>query len=202
MSLVDMQRAIAQIYTQTDIRQAFFSDPNAVGHQLNLDDTDIARLTCLSKKQVEQFAASLKRKRLNEIRKLLPTLHRCLGKRFSAYFWRYAETYHPKGIRKHHHDAYQFCQFLIGLPAEDRADCPWLLDLAACEAVLLQSSRPWLRWRFLQYDISMLADSASPSEIDVAIPRRPTLAIWLRRPGTVVVHRRSLAFSWPVSASN
>ncbi|NEU71037.1 hypothetical protein PI95_000210 [Hassallia byssoidea VB512170] len=111
MGLAQTQQVLAQLYTNTNFRERFFANPEAVGTELKLSD-DEAQQLAQSARQINIFANSLKWKRLGEVRELLPRTSKVLGKDFTALFWQYAETYLPQGIKKHLQDAIAFANFL------------------------------------------------------------------------------------------
>lgn len=111
MGLAQTQQVLAQLYTNTDFRERFFANPQAVGVEFELSD-DEAQQLAQSAQQINIFANSLKWKRLGELRELLPRTAKVLGKDFTALFWQYAETYLPQGIKKHREDAIAFANFL------------------------------------------------------------------------------------------
>src|SRR5690349_6627866 len=95
MGLADVQGVLAQLYTNTALREHFLTDPRGVGQQLGLETADIEQIAQLSAQQVTRFAHSLHNKRLGEVYKLLPLSYKVLGKRFTALFCQYADTYIP-----------------------------------------------------------------------------------------------------------
>src|SRR4249919_2832862 len=105
MGLAEVQLVLAQLYTNTALRERFLSDPQAVGTELGLAPTEIQEVAQISARQVTLFANSLRSKRFGEIRKLLPLTYKVLGQKLHALFQQYAETYVPHGIKKHHDDA-------------------------------------------------------------------------------------------------
>lgn len=111
MGLAQTQQVLAQLYTNTNFRERFFANPEAVGTEFELSD-DEAQQLAQSAQQINIFANSLKWKRLGEVRELLPRTAKVLGKDFTALFWQYAETYLPQGIKKHREDAIAFANFI------------------------------------------------------------------------------------------
>ncbi len=79
MGLARLQEVLAQLYTDAALRERFFADPQGVSEALGLQPEEAQQLTQLSAPQVDFFAESLKRKRLNEACKLLPLTRRVLG---------------------------------------------------------------------------------------------------------------------------
>jgi hypothetical protein len=189
MALIEVQRALARLYTDEATRERFLADPAATGAALGLRADEAALLAQLPAAQLRHFAASLRRKRLGEVAKLLPLSHQALGARFAAHFWRYADTYLPRGTDKHRQDAIAFAAFLAGAAA---LDPPWAGDLARYEAAWLQCAEPArrllrLRLGYAPADLVRAASAAAPPP-----PPRPILALWLRPPRTGHWHQLNL----------
>lgn len=112
MGLADVQRVLAQLYTNSTLQEHFLADPQSVGQELGLEAAEIEQIAQLSAQQVTRFAQSLHNKRLGEVYKLLPLSYKVLGKSFTALFRQYAHTYVPSGIKKHRDDAIAFAVFI------------------------------------------------------------------------------------------
>ncbi|MEH1939200.1 MAG: hypothetical protein V7L01_03140 [Nostoc sp.] len=173
MGLAQTQQVLAQLYTNTDFRERFFANPEAVGAELGLSCDEAQKLAQLSAQEVNIFANSLKWKRLGEVRELLPRTARALGKNFTALFWRYAQTHLPKGIKKHREDAIAFANF-IAIAEEENLDPPWISDLVRYEKTWLLAYEPTSRlivcWFRYPVGIANLE----------GMNRQPTIAIWFR----------------------
>jgi hypothetical protein len=177
MGLMEVQRVLARLYTEDELRERFFADPAAVGKTLGLDIEETRRVAELSAGEVRGFARSLRRKRLGEVAKLLPMTRRALGALFDRLFFRYAGTADrsvPRGIRKHREDAAAFASFLAAEASAGGVPPAWAADLARYEAAGLKASEPgrtclvcWYR-----YPVARLAGS-SPAP-------GPTVGLWVR----------------------
>lgn len=169
-----LQPILAQLYTNAELRSRFFTDPEVVGTQLGLNTTQIQQLAQLSAPQVNLFATSLKRKRLGEVRELLPMTAKALNKDFSRLFWHYADTYLPYGIKKHLLDAIAFASYIEKI---DNIQPDWILDLVKYEKAWLETaeSQKRLILRRFRYVITQ-------SEGNFQVLQQPYLAIWLRLP--------------------
>lgn len=171
MGLAQTQQVLAQLYTNTELRNRFFANPQSVGAELGLSDEEINQLSQLSAQQVNIFANSLKWKRLGEVRELLPRTARVLGKNFNDLFWRYAETHIPQGINKHREDAIAFASFIQKQDIEPA----WVSDLVRYEKtwLLAYDSPRCLQVCWFRYPIDKLGNTQE-------IHRQLTLAIWWR----------------------
>src|SRR5436190_8268533 len=155
MGLADVQSVLAQLYTNTTLRNHFLSDPRGVGQQLGLGAAEIEQIAQLSAQQVTGFAHSLHNKRLGEVHKLLPLSYKVLGKRFTALFRQYADTYIPSGIKKHRNDAIAFVTFAEHIAHEKGIEPEWVTEVMRYEKFCLQASEVtrYLMIRKFRYSI-------------------------------------------------
>ncbi|BBD67325.1 hypothetical protein NIES4072_53810 [Nostoc commune NIES-4072] len=174
MGLAQTQEVLAQLYTNTDLRERFFANPETVGAELGLSCDEAQKLAQLSAKEVNIFANSLKWKRLGEVRQLLPRTARALGKNFTALFWRYAQTHVPKGIKKHKEDAIAFANFIFKVAQEENLDPFWISDLVRYEKTWLLAYEPTSRLIVCWFGYPVGIASAE------GMKRQPTIAIWFR----------------------
>jgi hypothetical protein len=178
MGLAEIQGALARLYVDAGLRDRFFADPAAVGIELGLGAEEARGLAGVSRRQVEQFAGSLRRKRRDQVRRLIPIAARALGQRFSGLFQRYVAEALPRGSKADLDDALGFVAALARWADADRP--PWAVDLARYELAWHQATRAgcWPVVRAFRFPVARLllgraADAA-------AIAPRPTLAIWWR----------------------
>ena len=109
MSLETVERALAQLYTDDQFRERFYTAPEGAAAEIGLDDDELRGLLAIDRSQVERFAESLRRKRLGEVRELLPALREAMGERELAdAFLEFAREFVPEGVQKHHADAMAF----------------------------------------------------------------------------------------------
>ena len=203
MDLTMTQLLLARLYTDTALRQRFLSDPEAVGREFGLDREQTSQFDRLSGRQVSFFAESLIRKRLGEVRKLLPLTRKVLGKEFDALFHQYAERHRLVMPKPHQNDATAFCAFLEKAAGMDVVKNPWALDLARFETACQEANiiaGPCCIVLLFQYSVRELARSMEEaSAISVPAPRH-TLVVWLRfsRQGRLRFFTFSLpTLSWP-----
>jgi hypothetical protein len=181
MSLINLQQALARIYTNSKLRDDFLTNPDVVGNSLGLNCQEIQQLSQLSSQQVNLFASSLKRKRLGEIRKLLPLTNKVLGKEFDRLFFSFAETYLPTGSKKHLLDSIAFSEFLPQHLITNHLQPLYLLDVLHYEAIRLkmfQGRRLIIGDRFNYHPESLVNNlhSESPSVLDT----QPVFGIWFK----------------------
>jgi hypothetical protein len=183
MGLIKIQQTLARLYTDTRLREQFFSDPAGVCELLGLDSEEFEQLAQLSRKQMDLFADSLQQKRLNEVEKMLPLTRRALGKEFARLFLEFAESFIPKGIKKHREDAIAFTLFIKqGVRAGRIAE--WIVDLARYESGHLEATDPnrWAVLRLFRYPIRRIVKALLQGDQITSPPRIWSIALWHRLP--------------------
>jgi hypothetical protein len=182
MSLKSVQNLLAQIYTNSQMRQDFLKNPEQIGKTFGLNAEEIKQLSQISSSQVHIFANSLKNKRLGEVRELLPFTYQVLGKEFNKLFWQYAETYLPAGIKKHRDDAVAFSLFLENLSQTQKIEPVWVADVIKYERCRLQASNLTQKLIISQfsYSIAPLIRSLQNQEKEPVLISQHSVAIWFR----------------------
>ena len=191
MGLAQVQAALARLYTDAAWRADFLADPEGAGAGLGLQAAEARQLAQLAPGQVQLVAGSLRRKRLNEVAKLLPLSHRVLGPGFAALFWRHADAYLPRGTKRHRDDALAFAAFVGRTARAEGLEPPWAADLIRYEAAWLAASTPGRRGllRWFRCDPRAVAHALAHEGGDVQAARHATLGVWVRLPGGGVWHR-------------
>lgn len=189
MDLNQTQRLLARLFTDRQFRERFFADPQLAGDELGLTPGEVHQLLALSNTEVSAFAQTLHRKRLAEIRRLLPLTCRAIGPGLDELFARHASAFHPSGSRRDLADAHEFAVFLGKVDSVPRH----LAELAAYESIWLRfrGGRHWLQIAWFGSDPrDAWRRRAGPARL---APRRGTLALWFRFAGRV----RHLLVAWP-----
>ena len=181
MGLAKLQGVLARLYTDAALRERFFANPEGVSEVLGLSSDEAQQLARMSAPQVNFFANSLKRKRLNEVHRMLPLTCRVLGKRFGALFRRYADTHAPSGVKKHLEDAIAFSRFVEQAAAEAGIE-PWVVDLLRYEAAWLKVWEPTFRWMALGFGfpVGRLTQTLAQGNGAGVPQQQPTIALWFR----------------------
>jgi hypothetical protein len=170
MGLEQTQILLAQIYTNTQLRERFFTNSQAVGLEMGLSSDEVQQLAQLSPKQVNAFANSLKWKRLGEVRELLPRTAKEMGKNFTTLFWRYAENPIPPGIKKHRQDAIAFANFIIQVAQQEGLEPAWIGDLVRYEKT----------WLLVYTTASCLKICWFGYAVHQNLSKKGVIALWLR----------------------
>jgi hypothetical protein len=79
MALGDVQRALAQLAIDRRLRDRFFADPVAVGTEWGLVADEARDLAQTPRRALDEFADSLRRKRRDQVRRVVPITARALG---------------------------------------------------------------------------------------------------------------------------
>jgi hypothetical protein len=177
MGLAEVQSTLARLYIDPVLRDRFFADPATVGAELGLGAEEARGLADVSRRQVEQFADSLRRKRRDQARRVIPITARALGDRFGGLFERYAAESEPRGSKADLDDAVGFVEALGRWVDEDRPPC--VIDLARYELAWRQAARAGWRpiVRAFRFPVARLAIGRGEAR---PVAPRPTLAIWWR----------------------
>lgn len=182
MGLAEIQQTLARLYTESELRERFFSDPLTVGRELGLSAEEARNLAQLSVAQVRGYADSLVGKRLTGVGKLLPLTRRVLGERFDRHFRNYAAANRHIGAPFYFEDATAFASHLEGKLREERVAGGWVLDLLHFEVARVRAADPSRRvvTRFFRHDIRRLVGSIARREETPDAVRRPSVAVWWR----------------------
>jgi hypothetical protein len=177
MGLAELQGALAKLYIDPKLRDRFFAAPVVVVVELGLDLEEARGLARIPRRQVEQFADSLRHKRRDQVRRVVPIAARAIGgDRFAELFERYATESAPRGSRADLDDAIGFVEAIR--QSADQVEPPWAVDLARYELAWRQAARGGRApiARVFRFSVAKLAIGRQP---DPVAPR-PTLALWWR----------------------
>jgi len=182
MGLAEVQRTLARIYTDAELRERFFGDPLNVGREIGLSAEESSNLAQMSAAQVKTFADSLYGKRLLGVGKLLAMTRRTLGERFDAHFRRFAAAPVQGGTPQYLDDAMKFATYLENSLCEERVGSGWTLDLLRYEKARLKAADPKRRVvaAYFRHDISRLVRSVARKEEPPTVVKRATVALWVR----------------------
>ncbi len=177
MGLAEQQKALARLYTDTDLREQFLIEPVNVGKEIGLNEDEAKKLSEVSKDELTFFSESLVWKRLNEVTKLLPLVRKAVGKDFEKMFFEFSATYNPTGVKKHLEDTIAFCSYL-----EKRVEGDWIFDLIRFEKAFLEFNglnRKCLV-RCFSFDLRKAIENLSNDENVDSIEKKCWCGIWLR----------------------
>lgn len=113
MQTLDLTTALARLLTDARLREEFRKAPERTADSLHVSSADRASFCELDAEALEFQAQGLIFKRFHEVLKWLPQTLCCLEGRGKTHFLKYANTYWPKGHRRHQLDALEFCRYLL-----------------------------------------------------------------------------------------
>jgi hypothetical protein len=194
MGLAEVQEVLARLSIDPALRDRFFADPNAVGAELGLAPQETLGLARIPRRQVEQFADSLRRKRRDQVRRIIPIAARTLGREFTVLFDRYVDASPPRGSKADFDDAAGFVAAIRR--SADQLELEWAVDLARYELAWRQAARA-ARFpivRIFRFPVARPATEQRPGPV----PARTTLACWWRPTARGTI--RHFVISMPGSA--
>jgi len=111
MNFQKRQSFLAQLYTNSILRENFFQNPQRISQEYALDSVFCQEL--LSQEvAIRFFAQSLLNKRLHILKQLLPKISPILPN-LKEIFEKYAQKPLPAASQKYVLDAYLFCEFIL-----------------------------------------------------------------------------------------
>ncbi len=184
MALASVQHVLARLFTEDELRTHYFADPIGAGRALGLDDAEAIRLAALTQPHVEQFAETLKRKRIGDLRHVLPLTASALGPAFGHHAR--AAMVRPPPAGRRHDDARALVAHLAKLEASKTVERPWVPDLARYELTCIDvlRDRSILLFGWYRYPVGLLATMIDRGLSIGEVRPRWTVAAWLRAPGS------------------
>lgn len=112
MSQLDFTAALGRLLSDSGLRRKFSADPGDAIRRLGAGPEEASSMLALDPSELEAQARTLLRKRLGEVRRLLPRTFARVGSSAEALFREHAESFWPQGHRRHVEDALRFTRFL------------------------------------------------------------------------------------------
>ncbi len=175
MSLQKQQNFLARLYTDTEFRRAFLSQPEKIGAENDLSETEISEIAEILPEELNFFAETLFWKRLREVEKMLPLTKEFLGEDFIELFREFSKNFNPQTVKKHLADAVEFCKFLSQSDVSEIAK-----NISKFERTKLEFFACGKRFAVcrLDYDIKEISRKGAKTQSDFR--RKKTIAIWLK----------------------
>lgn len=177
MGLIDLQNAMARLFTDELFQQQLVNDPQLIGVESGLTAEEIDSLMTLAKEAIPAFSNSLLRKRFGEVRRLLPASSTILGAKNWPLFRDFAANHPTTGCHRHRQDAIEFADSLLELPND-----LLLRDILRFEREDLDvwNSGYSFRCRYFRHDLVSAISRIRAGENNIHYTGRPTLAVWIR----------------------
>ncbi len=165
MGLREQQNFLAKLFTDENLRISFYDNPEKIGQENKLNETEIDQLKGIIAADLNFFADSLINKRLHEAKKILPLTEKVLDSDFNDLFQDFSTQFQPTSVKKHLEDAIEFCKYLQLQPVGN----VYLKDTAKFEQTKLEFFQKEKSFSFciLRHNI-------------FTARKRPCLAIWYR----------------------
>jgi hypothetical protein len=113
MGLVELQSALARLYTSATAREQLRGDGRQFAEHCHLSETEVEALAGSVLGEAEHFASALARKRSSEALKTIPAMQETFGKRLDDWFSTYAAAT-PLGTERNPAlDALGFIRWLL-----------------------------------------------------------------------------------------
>ncbi|MEK6235915.1 MAG: hypothetical protein N2C14_14500 [Planctomycetales bacterium] len=179
MGLIELQKLLAAIYTDAELRARFRESPQRVAEEWNLSPSDWEQLRQVPGGQIDEFGDGLIRKRWGHVRDLAPLTTRALGDEGLPCFREHAENFRPRGIKKHLRDAERFCDAVLQRPELFKRRGTWFRDVVRLEQGWARATRltRCCFWRNLSH---LPADLDAHVREGAPIRRRRCAVLWLR----------------------
>lgn len=113
MPPLDLLTAQGRLLTDSKLRARFGRDPRSAAREIELREADLPSFLALDRGGLEAQARTLIAKRLHEVSQLLPETIQRLEADAQRSFFAYAETYWPRGHKRHLDDALNFARHLL-----------------------------------------------------------------------------------------
>lgn len=163
----ELQEALVRLWTSAADRDRFLADREAWLVAESLSAQTCRKLRLLDASQLKHFADGLLRKRLGQVRQLLPGVAARLGPEFTTRFIAWASNSPPAQTQHHSDDARQFAILLLR-DSQDRE----LKDVLRWELLQLRLNRPGVGGGVLIFRHDMRRTGETP------LPRRFMIAVW------------------------
>ena len=182
MSLLQQQNLLAKLYTDENLRAAFFSEPEKIGKEFFLNESEITEISEMLQEEISFFSESLIFKRLREAEKILPLVRESIGDDFPRLFREFAQLYNPQTVKKHLEDALEFCVFLqkhasVSEISKNAAKYEWA-------KLKFFNDSPPITICFLRFDVRKINNQNALTN-NSNEKRKTKIAVWLRAGNTV-----------------
>lgn len=180
MALAQLQAALARLFTDANLVEAFCREPRATAQRLGLRAKDAEIFAALDAAAVRNFVGALTRKRILDARKTLPLTYRALGSEFDTLLA--AEIAGPPKPERGRADAALFADRLGARAAHGAATPAWIGDLARYEAAFLAFEQPGrgVAIRSFRFPLKILIGALLSDERPGEVAPRRSFGLWLR----------------------
>jgi hypothetical protein len=179
MQTDNTQAILSRLYTNSTFRKEFIADKKKFYQKHSLSSETISFLEALSIPQLTFFAEGLLKKRMHEVKSLLPLSVKLTGKAFTELFLKFSDQYTPGGIHKHPEDAVHFVEYVLvklGGTGTDQLTCSVLLYEQEQLKRFLNPKK--YRLSFYKYDLVKEYGMLLKQEDITSLRKRFNIVVW------------------------
>ena len=201
MGLKDQQRALAKLFTLSSARSDSLSD-NEVLKENGLFIKDLGFIKDQLSIQISEFADSLIKKRLGQVKQHIPATCYIIKARLAEVFQDYAKNEPISGVKKHLNDSLMFMEY-IGVNHSNFLKKDVYKSLYLFEKTWLKSmlANRFICIKFYSFDVnSTLKKFKLYDNSSVVSLGSPRICFWFKSsPNKHVLYREFYPRFWPVS---
>ncbi len=182
MGLKEQQAALAKLYTSNSLREQLANSALRQEASLGLSQAEQLKLKSIVKGDVTAFALSLLRKRLAQVKKILPGTCALLAENLSNLFQTFAVDKPTTGVKRHLIDARNFANYLV----ENKTNEIFALNE---HKAVLEYEKTWinselsplhLKVKCFRHDISNYTTQLEKRVTNRAYSGKPRVCLWFR----------------------
>ena len=185
MGLKEQQAALAKLYTSKSSREHLENSGSKEEDSLELSQAEQVKLNSILEGDITSFAISLLRKRLGQVKNMLPGTCALLAEDLWNLFESYAANQPTYGVKRHSTDASNFAHYLA------QKNPNGIFNVKAHKAVLKyeqtwinsELSIQFLKVRSFKHDISNYSTWLAKRETTPIYSGKPRVCIWFRLSG-------------------
>lgn len=194
MELAASQKLQARLYTDSLLRKRFFADPVTVGAGFGLGADAARKLAQVPQEAVREFTRGLRRKRLDQVSRLLPLTTKLLGKDFGGVFKEYLLKGPAPDDQLAWKDALRFAKFFSIHTVKHPLSVNWAGELLRYETAKLHAVWQDTAVQFLfvrcrlEKCIRLLGEGHAPQQVS----RWPSLMVVVKSRGPAGIRTLSI----------
>lgn len=179
MPIDDTQALLGRLYTNSIFRKEFITDKKEFYQKYKLLPETISFMEAISIPQLTFFAEGLLKKRIHEVRALLPLSAKLIGKSFNEFFFEFCDHYTPCGIHKHQEDAIHFVNYCLK-QLEKKQNGQLIASALLYEQEQLNRfiNTKAFAFSFYKYDFIKNYKMLLQQEERLSLPKKLTIVIW------------------------
>jgi len=180
MTLAALQTALAKILTDETLRGDFLAERATTVRRLDMSVEDAAALIEIDTFGLRNFADCLRRKRILDVRKVLPLTCQVLGDEFDRLLRTVIEG--PPRAGRHRADAAALVCCLCSSSAQVPIQATWIADLARYEMAFVTAGTTGTCCilRCFRFPVAAIAGAVLSGRTPGRVAPRTSIGLWLR----------------------